>query len=185
MPDVTFVPMTSEDLDAFIDEEVADFADERVLDGTWSRRNALLLARAELARIIAWEHEAVTAERQRLLTAKNADGACVGWLWLKFGPPGPRATCAFLCQMTVARPFRRRGFGRSMLATLEALLAGEGITDLRLNVCESNLPAKALYAAAGYLPAEQYPTMRTLRKPLAGGIGVDIQPSDLSLVAAG
>ena len=41
-----------------------------------------------------------------------------------------------------------------MLAALEALLANEGITELRLNVCESNLPAKRLYAAAGFdIPA--------------------------------
>ena len=71
--------------------------------------------------------------------------------------------------MTVARPFRRYGYGRAMLAALEALLAGEGITDLRLNVYESNLQAKCLYTAAGYETTGQYPTMRQLRKLLAGG----------------
>jgi GNAT superfamily N-acetyltransferase len=70
--------------------------------------------------------------------------------------------------MTVSRPFRRHGFGRAMLAALEAMLAGEGITELCLNVCESNLPAKALYAATGYLPTVQHPTMRTLQKHLTG-----------------
>src|SRR5688572_15911951 len=107
MPDVTLVSMTAEDLDAFVDEEVADYARERVLDGAWSRRDALQRARADLARVIAWEHEAVTAERQRLLTAVDLlDGERVGWLWAKLGPPGPWAHSAFLCQMTVARQFR-------------------------------------------------------------------------------
>ena len=41
---------------------------------------------------------------------------------------------------------------------------GEGITDVRLNVYESNLPAKCLYEAAGYELSAQYPTMRQLRK---------------------
>jgi len=68
MPGVTLVPMTADDLEAFVDAEVADYADERVLDGTWSRRDALQRARGELMRVIAWEHEARTAERQRLLT---------------------------------------------------------------------------------------------------------------------
>ena len=170
MPDVTLVPITAEDLDAFVEEEVADHARERVVDGTWPRRDALERARAALVRVIGWEHEALTAERQRLLTATDVKGARVGWLWVKLGPPGPWSTSAFLCQMTVARPFRRRGYGRAMLAALEAMLAKEGITDLRLNVCEANLPAKALYAAAGYRLAEQYPTMRQLRKPLSGGL---------------
>ena len=168
MPGVTLVPMTAQDLQAFIDEEVADYAHERMADGTWSRRDALQRARAELVRVIGWEHEALTAERQRLLAALAVDGERVGWLWVKLGPPGPWSTSAFLCQMTVARPFRHHGYGRAMLAALEALLAKEGVADLRLNVCESNLPAKSLYAAAGYEPTLQYPTMRQLRKRLNG-----------------
>ena len=170
MPGVTLVPMSAQDLEAFVDEEVADYANERVLDGIWLRRDALERARAELARVIGWEHEALTAERQRLLTARDLNGERVGWLWVKLGPPGPWSTSAFLCQMTVARPFRHHGYGRSMLAALEALLAGEGITELCLNVCESNLPAKSLYSAAGYRLAEQYPTMRQLRKHLRGAL---------------
>jgi ribosomal protein S18 acetylase RimI-like enzyme len=166
MPAVTLVPMTPRDLEAFVDQEVADYADEQILDGIWSRRDALQRSRTELGRVIAREHEALTAERQRLLKATDVNGKPIGWLWVKLGPPGPWSTSAFLCQLTVARPFRHHGFGRSMLAALEALLADEGITDLRLNVYESNLPAKALYAAAGYQLAEQYPTMRQLRKDL-------------------
>jgi len=166
MTDVTLVPMASHDLDAFIHEEIADWADERVRDGTWSRGEAVERAQTDLLTVVAWEHEAVTAERQRLWTAINLTGEHVGWLWVKLGPPGPWSTSAFLCQMTVARTFRRHGYGRSMLAALEAMLATEGITDLCLNVCESNLPAKCLYAGAGFLLAEQYPTMRQLRKRL-------------------
>lgn len=168
MPDVTLVPMTAQALDAFIDQEVADYADERVLDGTWSRRDAPERARAELARVIAWEHEALTAERQRLLTALDGGGQHVGWLWVKLGPAGSWSSNAFLCQMTVARPVRHRGYGRSMLAALERLLASQGISDLVLNVYEENLPARCLYAAAGYELAEQYPTMRKLQKHLCG-----------------
>jgi ribosomal protein S18 acetylase RimI-like enzyme len=158
--------MTPRDLDAFIDQEVADYADERVRDGIWSPRVARERSRAELARVIGWEHEALTAERQRLLTATDVNGERVGWLWVKLGPPGSWSRSAFLCQMTVAGTFRHHGYGRSMLAALEAMLAKEGITDLRLNVCESNLPAKCLYTAAGYRLTTQFPTMRQLQKPL-------------------
>ena len=178
LPGVTLIPMTHQDLEAFVDQEVADYADERVFDGTWSRHDAPERARAALVRVIAWEHEALTAERQRLLTATDVNGERVGWLWVKLGPPGPWSTSAFLCQITVARPFRHHGYGRSMLAALEALLAKAGITDLRLNVGESNLAAKSLYAAVGYRLAEQYPTMRQLRKTLSGDLNSGIQSSD-------
>jgi len=170
--------MTPQDLEAFIDEEVVDYAHERVLDGTWSRRGALGRARAELLMVVAWERQATTAEHQRLLTAIAPDGRRVGWLWVKLAPAGPWSATAFLCQMTVARALRRQGYGRAMLAALEESLADDGVDEVHLNVWESNLPAKALYVAAGYVLAIQFPTMCQLRKRLGaestdrrGGMG--------------
>ena len=54
----------------------------------------------------------------------------------------------------------------AMLAALEGRLSSEGVTELELNVCETNLSAKRLYANAGFMPAAQFPTMRQLRKRL-------------------
>lgn len=42
------------------------------------------------------------------------------------------------------------GYGRAMLAALEARLAHGGIEELCLHVNAGNLPARRLYAAAGY-----------------------------------
>jgi ribosomal protein S18 acetylase RimI-like enzyme len=169
MTDVTLVPMTGQDLDAFISEEIADRADERVRDGTWSRGEALERAQTELTMVAAWERQAATTERQRLLSAINTTGMHVGWLWVKLGPPGPWWESAFLCQITVARAFRHQGYGRAILSALEELLSIEGIAELCLNVCESNLPATCLYDSAGYETAGRYATMRQLRKRLHGG----------------
>jgi ribosomal protein S18 acetylase RimI-like enzyme len=166
MPEVTLVPMTRKDLDAFIEAQVADYARERVLDGSWSGRSALERAWAGLVRVIGWEQEAMHAERQRLLTAITSSGEAVGWLWVKLGPPGSWGQHAFLCQMTVERAVRRQGYGRAMLAALEAMLTAERFAELRLNVCETNLSAKALYDAAGFEAVAQHATMRQLRKTL-------------------
>ena len=172
MPDITLVPITAQDLEAFIDEEVADYADERLLDEGWSRRDALDWARAELRTVITWERQATTAERQRLLTAITPDGRRVGWVWVKLAPPGAWSTSAFLCQMTVMRGLRHQGYGRAILAALEALLTNEGTDELLLNVWESNLPAKSLYHAAGYTRVAQLPTMRRMRKRLRAAFPV-------------
>jgi ribosomal protein S18 acetylase RimI-like enzyme len=168
MPDLTLVSMTSQELEAFIDEQVADYAVERMLDGTWSPRDAPERARAGLQRVITWEHEAATVERQRLLTAITSDGQCVGWVWIKLAPLASRPARAFLCQMTVTRALRHHGYGRAMLAALETALAAEGIEELHLNVYEANLLAKCLYAEAGYELVAQHATMRQLRKLLRG-----------------
>lgn len=164
---VALIAMTADDLEAFIAEEVTDYADERVGEGDWQRRGSLERAREVLSRVIAWERDAATTPGQRLYTAIRADGIRIGWMWVKLAPPGLEPPRAFLCQMTVGRAHRHRGYGRAMLATLERLLAAEGIVELRLNVCESNWPAKCLYETAGYEPAAQYATMRLLRKRLA------------------
>lgn len=174
MTSLTLVPMTGRDLDAFVQAQVADYAQERVLDGSWSRSEARECAWADLIRVIAWEHKAARAERQRLLTALTSSGESVGWLWVKLGPPGPSGRSAFLCQMTVAPAVRQQGYGRAMLAALEAMLAAEGFVELRLNVCEANLPAKRLYAAAGFELVAQHATMRQLRKRLTS----ELQPDD-------
>lgn len=170
MPDLTLTPMTGQDLGAFIQAQVVDYAHERVLDGSWSRSDALERSSDSLVRVIGWEHEAMHAERQRLLTAVTPLGESVGWLWVKLGPPGPWGRSAFLCQMTVAPAVRQQGYGRAMLAALEAKLAAAGFVELRLNVCEVNLPAKRLYAAAGFEFVAQHATMRQLRKRLTGGV---------------
>jgi ribosomal protein S18 acetylase RimI-like enzyme len=166
MVEVSLVPMTAPELEAFIEQEVADYAEQRVSEGWWGRHEAPERARDDLQTVVQWEHQAMTTDRQRLWTALNTDGAPVGWLWVKLAPAGTWAHRAFLCQMTVARELRRQGYGRAMLEALEALLAREGIEDLSLNVCDSNLPATHLYASAGYEPTARCETMRQLHKRL-------------------
>ena len=43
MPVIMLVPMSTDDLDAFVDEEVVDYAEEHVCEGTWSGRDVLSL----------------------------------------------------------------------------------------------------------------------------------------------
>jgi ribosomal protein S18 acetylase RimI-like enzyme len=165
-PQVTLAPMTPQELDGFIREEIADCASAHVRDGSWPRGTSLALAREELAPVTRWEREATRVSGQHLLAAHSGDGLTVGWLWVKLPPPGPWAGSAFLCQMTVARAHRRQGYGRSMLTALEEWLTAAGMTELRLNVCQENHAAKALYATCGYEVWQRHQTMRQLRKRL-------------------
>jgi ribosomal protein S18 acetylase RimI-like enzyme len=89
----------------------------------------------------------------------------VGWLWVK---PGNSPRSAHLYQITVAERFRRRGYGRAMLAALEERLIREGVDELGLNVNASNFPARRLYASAGYEQIGEDARVRRLRKRLLG-----------------
>ncbi|HEV8250034.1 MAG TPA: GNAT family N-acetyltransferase [Gaiellaceae bacterium] len=157
---ITLVPLTDADRDAFVREEIANYAEEQIRDAGWPRSEALARARAELLPVI--ERELAEA-RHWVWSARNAEGATVGWLWVKPGD-GPRS--AFLYQITVADSFRRMGYGRAMLAALEERLARDGIDELRLNVNVANVPARRLYATAGYEQLDDDGRVCRLRKRL-------------------
>jgi GNAT superfamily N-acetyltransferase len=87
-----------------------------------------------------------------LLTAENESREAVGNAWV--GPDPSRAAnnadSAWLYDINVFAPFRRRGYGSAILAAAEALIAREGKTALGLNVVGDNEAAIALYRRSGY-----------------------------------
>jgi GNAT superfamily N-acetyltransferase len=87
-----------------------------------------------------------------LLAAENGSGEVVGTAWIGPDPNqvSGSTTSAWLYDINVFAPFRRRGFGSSILAAAEQLVAGEGKTVLALNVVGDNEAAIALYRHSGY-----------------------------------
>jgi len=149
VPDVTLIPLTEHERDAFVEEEIADYADQQVRDAGWPRDGALERARTELTPMLNREFAQGAEQGHRLWSAMDSAGSCVGWLWVTpVAGASPRSV--FLEQITVAASFRRRGYGRAMLAALEGLLAGTGVDELLLTVFVGNAPARRLYASAGY-----------------------------------
>ncbi len=161
---ITLVQLTGHDREAFVREEIANYAAERIRDAGWAEPEALDRARAELGRELDRELAEAEERGHDLWSAVNADGMTVGWLWVK--PTDGRPRSAFLYQITVAEALRRRGYGRAMLGALERRLAAEGIEELRLHVNLGNLPAQRLYAAAGYEQADEDLRVRLLVKAL-------------------
>ena len=149
MAEVTLIPLTDAEREAFLEAEIADHADQQVRDAGWPRSGAAERARAELAPLLKREHAEAAARADRLWTAIEPTGTTVGWLWVRSIddlPPG----AAFLEQITVARGARRQGYGIAILAALDETLAKEGIVEIRLTVFRANKPARRLYGAAGY-----------------------------------
>ncbi|WP_459545641.1 GNAT family N-acetyltransferase [Nocardia sp. X0981] len=91
-------------------------------------------------------------EGHHLVVAENEDGEVVGDAWVG---PDPQATTgtadsAWLYDIDVHEPFRRRGYGSAILAAVERLVADGGGTRLGLNVVGDNAAAIALYRRSGY-----------------------------------
>jgi ribosomal protein S18 acetylase RimI-like enzyme len=165
VPEVVLIPLTEDERETFLHEEVADYADQQVRDAGWPREGALERARAEITPVFERELADAVASGDRLWSAKSAEGQSVGWLWVK-PIDGAGARTVFLEQITVAASCRRQGYGGAMLAAMEELLTADGEEELQLRVFVANQAARRLYAAAGYEQVEHDGRRVSLRKRL-------------------
>jgi ribosomal protein S18 acetylase RimI-like enzyme len=166
MADVVLVPMTDQERDAFIRQEVADYAEQLADDETSTPEEAEDRAREELPPLLRQEHATADAKGHRRWTATTPGGESVGWLWVTPPRAGMPDNSAFLYQITVKSKQRRQGYARAMLAAAESALAADGIAELRLNTFDTNEAAQRLYAGAGYEIVEPAGGKRQLRKSL-------------------
>ncbi len=60
--------------------------------------------------------------------------------------------CAFVSNVVVDAPYRRRGYARAMLEEARRTAKKAGRRYIALDVLESNTPARALYESIGYRP---------------------------------
>lgn len=167
MADVVLVPLTDDEREVFIREDIADYA-EMLANAEATPEEAAGRARNELASQLRQEHASAAGNGHRRWTALNPAGTSVGWLWVTPPKHGMPPDSAFLYQITVKPASRRQGYAQAMLAALEVALADDGIVELRLNTSDANEPARRLYSRGGYEFVEQLDGKRQLRKRLAG-----------------
>lgn len=160
---VVLVSLTLEERRAFISALAADEVDSLVgRDEAADPVAALAGARAKLQA----EVEAAVQAGELFWAAHTAEGATVGWLWVKSPLQGLPPAAAFLEQILVKLEVRRQGYGAAMLAALEDVLAAGGWSELRLNVYDTNVVARSMYERAGYEEVERFAAKRQLHKRL-------------------
>lgn len=175
---VKLVPADDGELRAFAEAQIEDYAAWLV-----ERGDAVDLAeaRARARAEIEPEQAAAVTAGDRFWSAHDADDrdeGTVGWLWVQVSLPKLPPGTAFLYQILVRADVRREGYGSGMLLALERVLAEAGYQELRLNVWDSNLPARRLYKQAGYETAELLSGKRQLRKRLAAPGAARDTPGD-------
>ena len=105
--------------------------------------------------------DGLATARTWLWIVLDADGGRVGTLWI--GPHPQRQEAAFVYDLEIEEPFRRRGHGRAAMLAAEGLVAQAGVTELGLSVFGFNGSAKDLYDSIGYTVVATQMT-----KPLQG-----------------
>ena len=148
MSDVELVPMTAAQYEAWLPTSVADYAQEHVVTGRWSAEEALRRSREEFDRLLP--QGLATPGHDIWSIARTADHEAVGVLWIQaVDKPEPHA---FIFNIEIFEPFRRRGYATRAMTLLEKTAGDRGLRSVRLHVFGHNTAARPLYEKRGYVP---------------------------------
>lgn len=143
--------MTDEELRAYLDSAVQDYAQEHVRAGNWSASEAQERAEKEFQQLLP---NGVATKNQYLFAIEDtAEVNKVGMLWFAVseGRPHPMA---FIYDFVISEPFRRKGYAMQALLVLEDKVKGMGIDTISLHVFAHNQAARALYEKMGYVTTD-------------------------------
>src|SRR6478735_2605609 len=101
MPWIDLVPLTDDERELFIAEDLADYAAQIERDEALSRQDAIARAHDELSVSVRDGHATAAERGHRRFTALDGSGVSVGWLWVTPFPDHKGRSRAFLYQITV------------------------------------------------------------------------------------
>jgi RimJ/RimL family protein N-acetyltransferase len=139
--------MTKDEYETWRAVSIANYADEHVHAGNWSKEEAPEEARK------AFEHylpNGLDTERHYVCAiVADATGETVGHLWYAV-VPAAGGSAIFIYDIGTDERHRRKGYAAAALKALEKESARLGTGSIRLHVFGSNTAARKLYAGLGY-----------------------------------
>jgi ribosomal protein S18 acetylase RimI-like enzyme len=153
---ITLEPMTEDELQSFLGQAIAEYAQDHVQAGRWTAEEALEESRKEFAALLP---DGVKSPNHYLFTLVNEAQQKVGILWVAMRGQGE----AFVYDIRVHDAFQRRGYGSEAFRQLEDKARALGATKIALHVFGHNHAAIDMYTKLGYQP-----TNILMAKPLEG-----------------
>lgn len=142
-------PMDAATFQRFLDHAVPQYAAEKVRSGEWSPEEAQARGEGEFHMLLPQGPDTPGNFLYDLHDAQT--GQDVGVLWYALRGEGER-TSAFVYEVEVFEPHRRRGHATQAFAALERDAANNGARSIQLHVFGHNHPARALYEGLGFQP---------------------------------
>ena len=144
---IRLVPMTAEDYQQFMAWAVPDYAQQQVKAGYWSPEGSTEKAEKVFEGLIP--EGLATASQSFYVIEDEETGRQIGYMWSGVRDEGDRPFVV-LYDLVILEPYRRQGFGRQALSTLEDKVLEQGLKRIALHVFGHNEGARALYWGSGY-----------------------------------
>jgi len=145
---VQLLPMTQPEYDAWLDSAIKDYAQDKVQAGAWEAGEALERSRVEFHKLLPAGLESPDNHLYSIWSDDAPLDIPVGVLWVAI--PSWKRTMAFIYDIIVFEPYRRRGYGRQAMLALEDKVRALGLDSIGLHVFGHNPGALALYQQVGY-----------------------------------
>lgn len=142
------IPMTEEELAAYLEHSIRDYAEEHIRAGTYARDEAYENSKKTFARLLP---DGINSPKQYLFSIHDETlPANIGILWFAIENWGGKEF-AYVYDFIVKEEYRRRGYGEQAFRLLEDEVRKVGLSEIKLHVFGHNHGARALYEKLGYI----------------------------------
>ena len=150
---VALVPIEQREFEAFLEKEIHDYAQEKIISGNWLAEEALEKSWAEFMSLLP---DGLQTKDQFVFSVLDEDtNLNIGVLWVQV-KMGDSPRKAFICDFVIQSEFRGNGYGKQTLQALDKKLEEMGVESVSLHVFAHNTHAIALYEKAGYKVTNLY-----------------------------
>ncbi len=131
----------------FLNDAIADYAEENVKAGIWTSADALTNARKVFQDLLPVGLQ--TQDNLFYSIKERATGENVGVIWIKI-LHDRKPYAAYIYDLVIFPAFRKRGYARQVLLAIEGIATDHGAVSIALHVFAHNEVAQRLYRDAGY-----------------------------------
>lgn len=144
---VVLHPMSETDFAGFLAYFIPDYAAEIAANYHLTPEEALAQAKREAATSLPEGEKTAGQSLKSIVYIENGTEQRIGYLWYRVNT---QEGSAFIYDFYLLPEFRRQGLGSRTMQSLESLLTGEGVRQIKLRVAAENTQAKHVYEANGY-----------------------------------
>ena len=139
------VPMTQTEFDAFLEQEIPEYAADNVRAGYWAESESLQKSREAFERLLP---QGLQSKDQYLYSIYEGDEA-VGVIWMRAEMERP-VKSGLIYDLRVDGKFRGKGYGKQGVYLIEDKARELGLKSIGLHVFGYNTVARNLYEGIGY-----------------------------------